>query len=161
MTDTRTDVSTLTDLIEGIRFATLTTIDDVGKMVARPMTLQRTECNGDLWFLSARDATAVTQLAINPGCGVTLASGDTWISLSGTGEMVDDPALVKEMWNPWVEAWFPEGPDDPNVVLIKFSSDSAEYWDTPGGRLATVISLLKSKVTGERYDGGENAKIEL
>jgi hypothetical protein len=89
------------------------------------------------------------------------APGDTWISLSGTGKMVDDSTKVKELWNSWVEAWFPEGPDDPNVVLIKFSSDSAEYWDTPCGRVATVISLLKTKVSGESYNSGQNAKVEL
>jgi general stress protein 26 len=161
MTDAPDDVTKLTELIEGIRFAMLTTVDDLGKLVARPMTLQRTEPNGDLWFLASRDSTAVSQLGVNPSAGVTLTSGDTWISLSGTGEMVDDSAKVKEFWNPWVEAWFPEGPDDPNVVLIKLTSDSAEYWDTPGGRVATIISLIKSKVTGESYDGGENAKVEL
>jgi hypothetical protein len=47
------------------------------------------------------------------------------------------------------------------VVLIKFSSDSAEYWDTPCGRVATVISLLKTKVSGESYNSGQNAKVEL
>jgi len=161
MPDTPAEVFQLKKLIEGIRFAMLTTIDDVGKMVARPMTLQQTESDADLWFLAARDSTAIAQLAINPGCGITLTSGDTWISLSGTAGMVDDSAKVKELWNPWVEAWFPDGPDDPNVVLIKFSSDSAEYWDTPGGRVASVISLIKAKVTGETYDGGENAKVEL
>jgi hypothetical protein len=46
-------------------------------------------------------------------------------------------------------------------VLIRFIADSAEYWDSPGGRIATVISLVKAKVTGESYDGGENATVKL
>ena len=37
--------------------------------------------------------------------------------------------------------------------------ESAEYWDNPGGRVATVISLVKSKITGQPYDGGDHAKI--
>jgi general stress protein 26 len=149
------------ELIDGIRFAMLTTVDDLGKLVARPLTVQEREFDGDLWFLATRDSTAVTQLGVNPGAGVTLTSGDTWVSLSGTAEMVDDKAKVKKFWNPFVEAWFPEGPDDPNIVLLKFSSDSAEYWDSPGGRIASAISLVKAKVTGEQYDGGENGKVEL
>jgi general stress protein 26 len=40
----------------------LTTIDHVGKMVARPMTLQRTGRNSDLWFLAARDVTEIAQV---------------------------------------------------------------------------------------------------
>lgn len=44
---------------------------------------------------------------------------------------------------------------------MKVSGDSAEYWDTPGGRVATVLSFAKAKLTGERYSGGENEKVDL
>ena len=60
-----------------------------------------------------------------------------------------------------VAAWFPQGPDDDGVVLIKVQADSAEYWNTPGGRLSTAFSFVKAKVTGERIDGGENEKVDL
>jgi hypothetical protein len=39
--------------------------------------------------------------------------------------------------------------------------DSAEYWDTPGGRLATAFSFAKAKVTGQRIEAGENEKVDL
>lgn len=155
------DTKKVSDLISASRFAMLTTVDDLGKLVARPMTVQEREFDGDLWFIASRDSTAVTQLGVNPGAGVTITSNDTWVSLSGTAETVDDAAKVKDLWNPFVDAWFPEGPDDPNVVLIKFSSDSAEYWDTPGGRVASAISFVKSKITGDAYSGGESAKVDL
>ncbi len=29
--------------------------------------------------------------------------------------------------------------------------DKAEYWDTPGSKVASAISLVKSKLTGEPY----------
>jgi general stress protein 26 len=60
-----------------------------------------------------------------------------------------------------VDAWFPDGPDDPDVGILKFSADSAEYWDSPGGKIATAFSFVKSKVTGERYEGGESGKVDL
>jgi general stress protein 26 len=147
--------------MKGIRFAMLTTVDPRGDLVARPMTVQDTEFDGDLWFLAARDSTAIAELDLNKRAGITMTSNDAWISLSGTASMVDDTPKVKELWNQWVEAWFPEGPDDPNVVLIKFSGESAEYWDTPGGRIASVVSLVKAKVTGETYSGGDNATVDL
>ena len=70
-------------------------------------------------------------------------------------------SVAKELWNAWVEAWMPDGPEDANVVLIKVTGHSAEYWDTPGGRVASVISFVKAKVTGERYDGGNNERVSL
>ena len=60
-----------------------------------------------------------------------------------------------------VEAWFPDGPDTPGLVLLKIDAESAEYWDTPGGRIASAISFAKSKLTGERYDGGENEIVDM
>ena len=49
----------------------------------------------------------------------------------------------------------------PASCLIKLNGHSAEYWDTPGGRIASVISFVKAKVTGERYEGGDNEKVTL
>ena len=75
--------------------------------------------------------------------------------------MVEDQAKKEELWNSWVEAWLPDGKTDPNVVLIKVDPHTAEYWDTPGGRVASLLSFVKSKVTGEPYDGAEQARVEL
>ena len=155
------DVQKVAKLVKEFRFAMLTTKSPDGKLVARPMTVQEVEFDGDLWFIATRDSHTVTEIGTDPVVGVSFASNDTWVSLAGTAEMVDDSQRVNEMWNQWVEAWFPEGPNDPNIVLIKFTADSAEYWDSPGGRIASVISLVKAKVTGQPYDGGENDKVDL
>jgi len=155
------DVQKVATLVKKFRFAMFTTTSSEGKLVARPMTVQEVEFDGDLWFIAARDSHSVNEIQSNPAVGVSFSSNDTWVSLSGTAEMVDDSQKVAEFWSQWVEAWFPEGPTDPNVVLIRFIADSAEYWDSPGGRIATVISLVKAKVTGESYDGGENDTVKL
>jgi len=47
------------------------------------------------------------------------------------------------------------------VLLLKVDAHTAEYWDTPGGRVASLISLVKSKVTGERYEGGDQGTVAL
>ena len=67
---------------------------------------------------------------------------------------------LTELWNPAVEAWFPDGPDDPNVVLLKVDALSGEYWDSPGGKVATLVSLVKSKITGEAFEA-DNEKFDL
>lgn len=155
------DVEKVAKLLKDFRFAMLTTRSPQGKLVARPMTVQEVAFDGDLWFIVARDSHTVAELGSDPVVGVSFASNDTWVSLAGTAEMIDDSQKVAALWNQWVQAWFPDGPGDPNVVLIKFTADSAEYWDSPGGRIASVISLVKSQITGKAYDGGENDKVEL
>ncbi len=103
----------------------------------------------------------MAHIAAQPQVNVGVGSGGTWVSLTGSAVVVDDVAKKKELWNGGVEAWFPQGPDDDSVVLIKVDGDSAEYWDAPGGRLATAFSFVKAKATGERIDAGENEKVDL
>lgn len=149
------------ELLKGQRFGMLTTTDSDGTLMSRPMAMQEVEFDGDLWFFAARDSRKITQLGANRQVNVAVGSSDTWISLTGTGVVVTDAAKKRELWNSIVEAWFPDGPDDDGVVLLKVEAESAEYWDSPGGRVATVISLAKAKLTGERYSGGENEKVDL
>ncbi|NQX35512.1 pyridoxamine 5'-phosphate oxidase family protein [Herbiconiux sp. VKM Ac-2851] len=157
----KSDTETLAGLVKDFRFAMLTTVDDQGRLVAHPLTVQEAEFDGDLWFIVGAHASALQNLQVNPTAGVTLSSNDSWVSLTGTAAEVADQAKVKELWSSTLEAWFPDGPDDPEVRLLKFTADGAEYWDSPGGRVATLFSFVKSKVTGEPYEGGDNAKLDL
>lgn len=87
-------------------------------------------------------------------------------TIEGSGSLVAHPLTIQEadfdgeLWNPAAEAWFPDGPEDPNVGVLKFTASGGEYWDTPGGRVATVFSFIKSKVSGEPIEG-DNGKVEL
>ena len=161
MTTAATEVTKVAELARDIRIAMLTTMDDDGHHISRPMAQQEIEFDGDLWFFAERDSRKVGHIRSNPEVGVTLTSNDTWISIEGEAEIVDDRAKNRELWNAWVGAWFTGGPEDPNVVLIKVHAHGAEYWDTPGGRIASVISFVKAKVTGKPYDGGENERVDL
>jgi general stress protein 26 len=154
-------VSRLAELARDIRIAMLTTVDEDGHFISVPMAQQEVEFDGDLWFFAERDSRAVRNLASNSHVGVTLSSNDTWISIDGDAEVVDDSAKAHDLWNSWVEAWLPQGPDDPNVVLIKVTGHGAEYWDTPGGRVASILSFAKAKVTGKPYEGAENERVDL
>ena len=158
---TTDDTQKVAELLKGERFGFLTTITMDGRLTSRPMTLQEVEFDGDLWFFAERDSNPVTHIAASPEVNLGAGSGGTWVSLTGDAEIVEDTAKKRELWNSAVEAWFPQGPDHDSVVLIKVHADSAEYWDTPGGRLATAFSFAKAKLTGQRIEGGENEKVEL
>jgi len=158
MTETP-DAQKITSLLEDFRFGMFTTIDG-GKPVARPFTIQEVEDGGDLWFLVSKQSSAVQQLAADPRAGVALSSNDSWVSLTGTAQVVDSQERVDRYWSPVVEAWFPDGKEDPSVTVLKVSADGGEYWDTPGSRVATAIAFVKAKVTGEPIEG-DTGKVDL
>ena len=152
---------TVADLLEGERIAVFTTTAPDGTLMSRPMALQEVEFDGDLWFFAARDSRKVAHVTANPQVDVATAGSDSWVSLTGHAVVVDDLAKKRELWNSVVEAWFPDGPQDPDVVLLRVDAASAEYWDNPGGKIATALSFAKAKVTGKPYSGGENETVEL
>lgn len=161
MTTTDDPARTVAALLADEHTAMLTTTAPDGTLMSRPMALQEVEFDGDLWFFAQRSSRKIAHVTAHPQVNVTVASASTWVSLTGTARVVTDDARKRELWNAVVEAWFPDGPDDPEVVLLEVTGDSAEYWDTPGGRVASLVSFVKAKVTGEPYDGGENERVDL
>lgn len=163
MTDTTTDhddtTLRLVELTKESRFVMLTTTDHEGHLVSRPMSRQDVDLDGDLWFIATRDSRKVEHIRANPVVGVTVTSQSSWVSISGRAEVVDDLDKLKEYWSTFAEAWIPEGPEDPNAILIHVDADTAEYWDNPGGRVSSIVSLVKSKATGKPYDGGDHATL--
>lgn len=150
------------DLISDIRFAMITNIDRTqGRLVSRPMTVQQVEDDGTVWFFADDTSPKADQLEVDPTVNVAFTSSDTWVSIAGRATIVEDKAKIHELWNKGVEAWFPDGPDSPEVSLLRIDPDSAEYWETPGGRVSTALAFAKSKITGERPDVGDNEVVEL
>jgi general stress protein 26 len=159
MADTE-ELETLNAMLKKFRFAMVTTRAADGTLTAHPLTVQETEFDGDLWFVIGRHASAVEHVQVDPRVGVSFSSNDAWLSLAGRAELIDDNGKLKELWNPALEAWFPEGPEDPEIVLMKIHAEGGEYWDSPGGRVATLMAFVKQKVTGERMEG-DNEKFDL
>jgi general stress protein 26 len=151
------DTRKVAELIKDIRVAMLPHTDSTGRLVSHPMATQEVEFDGDVLFIAERDSHKCQDIAAQSPAkvNVSFSSGSSWVSLSGTAEIVDDPAKLEELWNTFTDAWMEGGPEAPNNVLIKVSADSAEFWDTPGSKATQVLNLVKAKVTGERIDDGD------
>jgi len=161
MTDQNDDVRNVVDIINDIRVGMFTTLDEHGKLVSRPLVAQEVKEDGDLWFFTARGTSQVDHIALNPGVNVSFGSRSSWVSVSGEAEVIDDLGKARALWNPIVEAWFPDGPETPGLVLVRVDSDSAEYWDTPGGVVTNVLQWAKSHITGQRIQAGEGHTVDL
>ena len=158
---TTDETRTVAELLEDERIAVFTTTAPDGTLMSRPMAMQEVEFDGDLWFFASRSSRKVAHVTANPQVNVATVGSSSWVSLTGHAVVIDDVAKKKDLWSTVVEAWFPDGPEDPDVVLLRVDAASAEYWDSPGGRLASVISFAKAKLTGQAYDGGENERVDL
>jgi general stress protein 26 len=80
----------------------------------------------------------------------------TYVSLSGRGEMVTDRAHIHRLWTAFAKPWFPEGPDSPNLGLIRFVPDAADYWDAPDSKMVRAFGVVASALAGKPIAMGEH-----
>jgi general stress protein 26 len=135
-------------LLSGARICMLTTRDADGNLRSRPMALQETEVDGDLWFFTARHSPKMDEVHADDRVNVAVMNGEAYISISGRAKEVEDRKKAEELWNPAYKVYFPKGFEDPELVLLKVSMDQAEYWDRPGGIVTTLITYVKTLTSG-------------
>jgi general stress protein 26 len=161
--DTRShddQLDTVRSIMKDVRTCMFVTVAEDGALHASPMTTQEAEFDGNAWFLAGSQSETVQNVMARPSVNVSYAGTSSWVSLSGTATVVDDPEKKKELWNTFTEAWFPGGQDDPAVVVLKVTGATAQYWDSPG-RVATTLSMLKARVTGNTPNAGESDAVQL
>ena len=149
------------EIMRGERFCMLTSIGDEGRLHSHPMTPQEVTDEGDAWFFIGTDSDHAANLRAEKRVNLSFADSSTWLSVAGHATISSDRAKIDELWNPAVEAWFPDGKDSPEVGLLHVETDSAQYWDTPGGRIASVLAYTKAKITGDRPSVGDEASTDL
>ncbi|RIX30040.1 pyridoxamine 5'-phosphate oxidase family protein [Amnibacterium setariae] len=155
------DIERLRTLIGKARIGILTTVDDDGRLVSRPMAIKDREFDGDLWFFTEDPSHKTVEVRRDPQVNVALESGKGWVSLSGEAEVVRDAAKIDELWDTGAEAWFEHGREDPKVALLKVTVHSAEYWATDDPKPVVLLKYAKAAVTGGRPDVGEARTVEL
>ncbi len=156
-------IKKLAEMIHDIDFAMLTTVAEDGSLHSRPMSTQRAEFDGNLWFFTRASAPKVGEVEREQHVNVAYAQPEAqrYVSVSGRATVVRDRAKIEELWSPELKAWFPEGSDDPDLALLKVAVERAEYWDSPSSAVAHAFSFVKALVTGQPANPGDNEKIEL
>jgi general stress protein 26 len=156
-------VHKLRELIKGIKFAMFTTLDLDGGLYSRPMATQQVEFDGDLWFFSHRSSGKIRSIEKDQHVNVSFSNpnDNIYVSVSGRGEVVSDRNKMEELWSPMYKAWFQEGLEDPELILIKVQVDSAEYWDSPGKMIVRLAGFAKALTGSNQYPMGNHQKVQL
>ena len=151
------------ELIKDVQVAQLVTCDEVGRMRSRPMVAQQNEFSGDLWFFTPRSSRKVRE--IERDGNVLLAYSDPskqhYVNVRGRASVMIDAGKTRELWSEPMRVWFPKGPDDPDIALIRVHVDDADYWDSPSSTFVHAYGYVKAVVTGERPSPGEVAHVEM
>lgn len=162
-TDHAAEMKKINEIISGIKFAMLTTVEADGSLRSRPMATQQVEFDGDLWFFTRANSPKVWETDRHEEVNVSFAdpAKNKYVSATGTAELVRDQAKIKELWKPVYKTFFPNGLDDPDLALLKISVLEAEYWDSPSTALGRAINFAKAYIKKDASELGEHAKVAV
>ena len=160
----RGNIKKVGDLIEDARICMMTTHRADGTMISRPMRwLVRDEFDGSLWFFTYGSSRKVEDVRDDAHLNLGFLTNDDKIAVSirGTAEVTRDQEKIDELWQPELNAWFPDGKDSDDLVLLKVNAGGAEYWDGDQNPVAVAFGLVKGIVSDKTADTGENEKLTL
>ena len=119
---------------------------------AVPMTAQLDkDADGKIWFFTRKDHV----LAKMGPATATFSAKDNQLFARFSGMLTEEfsrERLDKE-WSPMIDAWFPGGKDDPNLLMLRMDLGAAEIWNSDLGMIDNVKMLMG-------FDTREDAKRE-
>lgn len=93
-----------------------------------PMAIMKAIGCNEIWMSTGADSVKTIEFLANPKAGLCYSSNGDSVAFRGTVEIVTDDEARKEMWKDWMINHFPEGPTDPNYVLLRFVGKDATIW---------------------------------
>lgn len=155
-------VTTLLEKAEEVDVCMLTTTEDDGRIVSRPMAIQAIDDDHTIWFLTRVDTPTMREATGGQQVNIAVMEKDFWASISGTAMAVQDVDRKKEFWSKATAAFFQDAkPEDPEIVLLKVNPDTAQYWQSPG-KPAMAVEMLKGLTSHKKAARpGESHEVDL
>ena len=153
-------VSRVWKLIDKIPVCMLATHDGE-RIRARPMGAIGRETENAIYFLTDVKGGKDEQIDRDGDVTLIFAKPDSgkFMSVSGAGRVLDDRALIQDLWSTAAEAWW-QGPEDTSIRVIEVTPREAEFWEGPHGLVATVQMVIAA-ATAMPPVMGDQRKVDL
>lgn len=156
--ESATDLALFKQILAPFRYGMLTTHAPGGGFASRPLQSMQIDDDGSIWFFTSRESQKVRELRENAKVNLCYADihGKVFVSIVGNAELIVDPEKARSLWELTQTIFFPGGPDDPSLVLIRIVPHSVRTWDGNESPLGVALKLGKALVRGEASDLGES-----
>lgn len=159
-----TNIDEYLEIIESFDNAMLVTRSG-SQLRSRPMAIANVRKeDGSVWFLTSIDTGKLEEITEHPEANLALQKGMRFLSITGTTVTTRDRAKRDELWSPAFSVWFPEGKDDPSLLVLGVIPVVAEYWDHSSVKGAKILfELGKTALTGDapEFDEKVHQKIDF
>ena len=156
------DIDRVWDIVEKVGVCMLTT-RFAGGLRARPLEARPDREAGLIFFVTDIHSAKEGEIETAPDVGLAFVDSkdNAYLSITGRACVIRDAEKTKAAWRKTDEVWWPGGPDDPGVCLLRIEPLTAELWDGPASALVTAFEFAKARLTGEEPDVGENRKVTV
>lgn len=156
------DLRKLGELIQDIEVAMLTTRTSDGSMVSRPLQTLKLDANGELIFFTAAKSHKIEDLTNDSSANLAYAHpGDhRYVSVRGRARMDRDDDTIHELWTPAQKIFFPEGRDDPNLMVLRIRVRDAAYWEAADNFIARAFDFARGMLDDSPGDLGEHGHLD-
>jgi general stress protein 26 len=148
-------------IIEKVGVAMLTTRFS-GGLRARPLEARPDRDAGVIWFVTDLRSGKEHEIEAEHDVGLVFVDpkDKAYLSITASAEVRHDRAKAAEIWRRTDNTWW-NGPDDPNVCLLRVRPIAAELWDGPASAAVAAFEFAKARITGETPNLGENRKVTV
>lgn len=159
-------VKKLTELVKAAEtcfFCTSDNANDHGHGASRPMSVLKTDEQGNLWFMSADDSHKNAELQANPQVRLYFQGSPhaEFLQLDGIATISKDKDKIKELWSFVLKTWFTDGQDDPRITVIKVAPTDGYYWDNKHGNAIAGVKMMIGATIGKTLDDSIEGKIRV
>ena len=130
---------TFWQIVDSIAFPLLVTHGDAGFPQSRPMTAVDRDETG-VWLATSRSSRKVRQIAADSRVTLLFVDSDrfNYAALHGNARLVEDRDREAAVWqDAWRDDW-PDGPADPDYVLLRIDGVRGHYLRGSTGETGTV-----------------------
>lgn len=157
-----TDLHKLGEMIDDIEVAMLTTRAEDGSLVSRPLQTLKLDENGEIIFFTAAKSHKVEELTDDAEVNLAYAHpGDQrYVSVRGRARMDRNEETIDELWSPVQKIFFPDGKNDPNLMVLRVRVRDASYWEAAGNFVTRAFDFARAMIDEKPADLGKQGHLE-
>ena len=147
------------EMLKAIDSAMLVTHSPEGPK-GRPMSTIPTPEKGVIYVLTESESSAARDIRVNGAVFLGYQGRGDYVALIGQATVNPDQGLVKDLWNPGAEIFWPGGPEGHDIVALEIDPGHADVWDGPG-ILRGIAEIFAGAIKGKSPDLGTRGQAEL
>ncbi len=129
----------------------------------RPMSVQKMDDMGNMYFLSANDSHKNVDIQADSNVQLLFqgSAHSDFLHIHGKATISTDKELIKELWEPILKTWFTGGVDDSRITAIQVSTEKGYYWDNKHGAAVALVKMAAGAVMGKTMDDSIEGEITI